>query len=192
MIYVKYTVLAVMSLLITILAFVIAPLLPLFASTREGQLDNATQYGLGRRLPTWLNWFMTSDNSLEGDGGWKTEHWQWRFKLPNALALYVGEVGWLWRNPAYSFAMLDIDGTKTLESSGDNSIKDNDNAKEGKLFVKTQNVFQYVYVKRIGKTNRCFYVNLGWNIRALIDPNNKRNPYRATFVFSPRISGFRP
>lgn len=192
MIYVKYAFLAVISLLLTAIAFVIAPVLPVFAYPQEGPLSNATEYGIGRRLPSWMSWFMTPDNSLEGDNGWKTEHWQWRFKLPTILSRYVGEVGWLWRNPAYSFGMKYIDGTIPVEVSGDNSIKDNNGAKEGWVLAKTEDLFQYVYIKQIGSSNRCIYVNLGWSIRALVDSNNRKNPYRATFVFSPRISGFRP
>ena len=144
------------------------------------------------RLPNWMSWLMTPDNSLEGDGGWQHEHWQWRYKLPSALAKYVGYVGWLWRNPAYSFGMKYIDGTQPITVKGDNAIGDNQTAKEGSVYVTTDNMFQFVYVKRIASTNKCIYLNLGWNIRALLDENNKRKQYRATFVFSPRISGFYP
>jgi hypothetical protein len=72
-------------------------------------------------------------------------------------------------------------------------IKDNDNAREGWLLVHANGLFQFVLVWHIPSTSRCLYINLGWNIRALVDDNidPKPNPYQATFVFSPRISGFR-
>jgi hypothetical protein len=72
-------------------------------------------------------------------------------------------------------------------------IKDNDNAKAGWLLVRSNGLFQLVWVWHIPSTSRCVYVNCGWNIRALVDPNvnPKPSPYQATFVFSPRISGFR-
>lgn len=190
MIYFQYAFMATFSLLITIVAFIVAPILPLFATMQDGFLLNGTAYGSGPRLPNWLNWFMTPDNSLEGDQGWQTEHWQWRFKLPLAIATYIGQVGWLWRNPAYAFGLKYIDGTAAPTYIGDPDIKDNDNAKEGQLLVHASGLFQYVAVKRIFSTNRCIYINLGWNIRALIDAGNRRSPYEATFVFSPRISGF--
>lgn len=192
MLYIRYSFMAVFSLILTIFAMIIAPLLPLFAKIEDGPLNNNTAYGPGPRLPKWLNWFMTPDNSLDGDEGWQTEHWQWRYNLPITLCKYVGEVGWLWRNPAYSYGMEYIDGTIEPEIDGDKSIGDNQTAKEGWLIVKSQGLFQYVYVKRIFNTNRCIYVNLGWNIRALVDPNNRKKHYRATFVFSPRVSGFYP
>ena len=69
----------------------------------------------------------------------------------------------------------------------------NDNAKEGWCLVHANGLFQLVYVKRIFSSGRCIYINLGWNVRALVDDNvqHKPDPYIATLVFSPRISGFR-
>jgi hypothetical protein len=54
-------------------------------------------------------------------------------------------------------------------------------------------LFQFRYIKRIANTNRCILVNLGWNIMGLVDDNVQPKPdtWQATFVFSPRISGFR-
>ena len=77
-----------------------------------------------------------------------------------------------------------------VDYKGDPTIGDNQTAKEGWLYTEVDGLFQFTYIKRIFSTNKCFYVNLGWNVRALIDPNNVREEYEATFVFSPRISGF--
>ena len=44
--WVKYALLAISSLLITVFAMIIAPLLPAFARNVEGPLDNATKIGL--------------------------------------------------------------------------------------------------------------------------------------------------
>lgn len=190
MILIKYAVMAVFSLLLNAITFIIAPLLPRFSKIKDGPLNNGTNYGSGPRLPQWLNWFMTPDNSLDGDQGWQKEHWQWRFKFSPAIATYIGQVGWLWRNPAYSFGMTHINGNVAPTYSGDPDIGDNQTAREGYLLVHTTDLFQYVYIKRIFKTQKCLYINIGWNIRALINKQNRCNPYRATFVFSPRISGF--
>lgn len=192
MIYVKYIFMAVFSLVLTILAFILALVLPIFATEQEGPLNNGTKYGVGPRLRNWLAWFMTPDNSLDGDIGWQTEHWQWRFKFPATVAKYIGYVGWLWRNPAYAYGMKYINGNVEPAYSGDAKIGDNQTAREGWLLVHEGGLFQYVCVKRIFNTQKCVYINLGWNIRALLDPNNRKANYRATFVFSPRISGFYP
>jgi hypothetical protein len=183
MIYLIYIVLVPISLILTLLAVILAPILPLFAIQQDGWLDNHSTWGIGPRLPTWLNWFMTPDNSLDGDA---------TFQQINGLS-YLSKVKWLWRNPAYSFALRYFIPNNAATFNGDNLIKDNDNAREGWLLVRSNGLFQFVLVWHIPGTSRCVYINLGWNIRALVDDNvdPKPNPYQATFVFSPRISGFR-
>ena len=164
------------------LALILAPVLPLLASDEYGPLDNNGTLGYGPRLLVWLNWFMTPDNSLYGDS---------TFITLNGIS-YWSMVKWLWRNPAYAFGMLYIDSQLPTVWYGDRTIKDNDNAKAGWCFVTAAGLFQFTWVRPIG-FNRCIYVNLGWNIRALVDPNVTSHPlnYQATWVCSPRLSGFR-
>ena len=183
MIYIVYTLLVPISLVITLLSLVIAPVLPLFANQQEGWLDNHSSWGVGTRLPTCLDWFMTPDNSLDGDA---------TFAQLNPPC-YLSQVKWLIRNPAYAFGLRYLVPPYMTVVYGDKTIKDNDNAKAGWCFIKANGLFQFVYIKRIFSTSRCIYVNCGWNIRGLVDDNvvDKPNPWQATFVFSPRISGFR-
>ena len=182
MIYLIYLILVPISLFITLLAWVISPILPLFATQQEGWLDNHAKWGIGPRLPKWLNWFMTPDNSLDGDA---------TFESLNPPS-YWSKVKWLCRNPAYSFGLCYLTNPYYTKVSGDKTIKDNDNAKAGWCLVHANGLFQFTSVTSIG-FSRCIYINLGWNVRALVDDNvqPKPDPYQATFVFSPRISGFR-
>lgn len=156
--------------------------MPVFAVQKEWWLDNHSKRGVGSVLPSWLNWFMTPDNSLDGDA---------TFERINGTG-YWAQVKWLWRNPAYSFALARLNAPYTTAVYGDKTIRDNDNAKAGWCFVRAGGLFQFTLVAPIG-FSRCFYCNLGWNIRALVDDNIEVKPgtYVATFVFSPRISGFR-
>ena len=183
MIYLKYVVLVLLSLPMNLLALILAPILPLFSGNQYGWLDNHAKQGFGPRLPNWLSWFMTPDNSLDGDA---------TFERINGTG-YLAKVKWLIRNPLYAFALKYLEAPYFSTVAGDKTIKDNDGAKEGWCFVTSNDLFQFRYVKRIGSTNRCILINLGWNIMALVDDgvNPKPNPYQATFVFSPRISGFR-
>lgn len=183
MIYIYYALLVPISLIITLLAVILTPILPLFAKQEMGWLDNHSVYGMGYRLPSWLNWFMTPDNSLEGDAA---------FEQINGKS-YLARVKWLIRNPAYSFGLRYLHSPYYTQVWGDNSIRDNHNAKAGWCFVKANGLFQFTYIRRIASTNRCVYVVLGWNVRHLVDNNVpvKNDPHLATFVFSPRISGFR-
>ena len=167
----------------TLIAIIIAPVLPIFATQQDGWLDNHSIWGIGPRLPRWLNLFMTPDNSLDGDA---------TFERLNGRS-YWSKVKWLWRNPAYSFALKYLNAPYEATVYGDKTIKDNDNAKAGYCFVRCNSLFQFRYIKRIADTNRCILVNIGWNIMGLVDDNIEPKPtnWQATFVFSPRISGFR-
>lgn len=183
MIYFYFVILSVINLVLIILGLLLAPILPLFAVQKEGWMDNHSKWGVGPRLPNWLSVFMTPDNSLDGDA---------TFERLNGIS-YWSKVKWLRRNVAYSFAIRYIKGDKKLATyKGNPKIRDNDNAVAGWLFVKSQGLFQFTYVKQIGTTPTCIYINLGWNIRALVDDNfNPPDDYQATFVCSPRRSGFR-
>jgi hypothetical protein len=182
MIYALYFVFIPLNLLLTLIAVVLAPVLPMLATAQEGWLDNHAKWGFGPRLPTWLSWFQTPDNSLDGDA---------TFEQLNGIS-YWAKVKWLWRNPCYAFAIRYLNNPYYTQVSGDKTIKDNDNAKAGWCLVHANGLFQFTLVAPIG-FSRCFYCNLGWNVRALVDDNvqPKPDPYQATFVFSPRISGFR-
>lgn len=182
MIYLIYPFLVVYNLLMTLVAVIIAPILPVFATQQDGWLDNHSIWGIGPRLPRWLNLFMTPDNSLDGDA---------TFERLNGRS-YWSKVKWLWRNPAYSVCLRYLNAPYCTKVQGDKTIKDNDNAKAGWCFVKANGLFQFTWIAPIGFA-RCFRITMGWNIMALIDDNvsPKPDPYQATFAFSPRLSGFR-
>ena len=182
MIYIIYLLLVFISLLLTLIAVILAPILPLFAVQKLWWCDNHSYQAVGPVLPTWLNWFQTPDNTLNGDA---------TFQSLNGIS-YWAKVKWLWRNPAYSFALRYLNAPYTTSVSGDPTIKDNDNAKAGWCLVHANGLFQFTLVAPIG-FNRCVYINLGWNVRGLVDVNVNPKPqeWQATFVFSPRISGFR-
>ena len=182
MIYFLYLILVPINLALTLLAVIIAPILPIFAKPLMGLCDNHSYEAVEPRLPTWLNLFMTPDNSLWGDA---------TFKNANPPS-YWSEVKWLWRNPAYSFGLQILGTTYVSDIQGDTTIRDNDNAKAGWCLVTVNGLFQFRWVRPIG-FSRCIYCNFGHNILALVDPNVEPKPslYKATFVFSPRISGFR-
>jgi hypothetical protein len=182
MTYLIYLFLVPVSLLTTLVGVLFAPVMVLFKVEKDWWCDNHSYRAMGPVLPSWLNWFNTPDNTLDGDA---------TFENLNGIG-YWSKVKWLWRNPAYSFALRYLTAPYAASFKGDNTIKDNDNAKAGWCLVHANGLFQFTSVTPIGYS-RCIYVNLGWNIRALVDDNvqPKPDPYQATFVFSPRISGFR-
>jgi len=183
MIYVLYALLVPINLLVTLLAVILAPVLPLFATPQYGWCGNHSYEAVEPRLPSWLGWFMTPDNSLNGDATFQT-------MFPPGQ--WWSQVHWLWRNPAYSFGLKYLETPYECSVQGDKTIKDNDNAKAGWCLVHANGLFQFTLITPVGFA-RCIYINLGWNIRALVDDNVQPNPdpYQATFSFSPRLSGFR-
>ena len=182
MIYIWWIILVPISLIVTLLAVILAPILPVFASDKLGPCDNNGHQCVGPRLPNWLSWFQTPDNSLYGDATF----------IANNGQSYWSQVKWIWRNPGYGFEVKYLTAPYTTTVSGDPTIKDNDNAKAGWCCVNSNGLFQFRLVLPIG-FSRCLYCNFGWNIMGLADPNvnPKPNPWEATFAFSPRISGFR-
>jgi hypothetical protein len=182
MIYVWWLVLVPFNLLITILTIILSPVLPLFSTNQYGPLDNNGDVGFGPRLPGWLSWFQTPDNSLDGDA---------TFKLLNPPS-YLSKIKWLRRNPAYSVGVQYLKGPYETSFRGDPTIKDNDNARAGWCFVRANGLFQLKLIMPIG-FKVCLYCNFGWNIMGLVDPSIevKTTPWEATFACSTRLSGFR-
>src|SRR5690348_11755674 len=74
-------------LVMQVFAWVVTPALPLFARPRWGLIDNANRAGIEPRLPLWLAWFDTPDNSLLGDNKWVIGH---------PKATYWTMVAWLY------------------------------------------------------------------------------------------------
>lgn len=185
-----WLILAPFSFAFTLLAMLLSPLLALFAS-KDGW------------LPKWLWWFQTPDNSLDGDGGWKNEHWQWRFSLPSALATYVGRVGWLFRNPAYGLEWggplsADLSNYTAIRWYGDTAIQNRPNGKPGYCLtiVETPKAtyWHLYYVKTLGTLlgiPRCININLGWGLKTYAeDPSRLKTQPMAMFCFSPRITAY--
>lgn len=95
---IKYFLLLPCWLVMEILGKTLWSLLPLFAQERYGPVDNNARNDYEPRLPRWLAWFDTPDNSLYGDTGWRTLH------CPEHWASYLGMALWLFRNSATGFS----------------------------------------------------------------------------------------
>ena len=178
-----YPFLVIINLIGTILTFPLALLIVLFAKDKMGWVNNATAKAIGPRLPKWLNWFQTWDNSLDGDITFVTTH------KPS----WWSKVQWLWRNPFYGFAVVEFDGSTGMSYLGNLATNE---THYGYILVTGHGLFQWVYTRKLG--SKTLYLNFGWNIRALVDPafitpdqwhNNTEviKNYHATFAFSPRI-----
>ena len=166
-----------------VLAYILAPVLPAFASLRFGATDNGNAVGIEPRLPDWLSWFMTPDNSLLGDATYK--------ELNDGG--YWSQVRWLWRNPAVGFEsnMLScyIPPTSIPVIYGDPYIKDGHPATAGYCFVKLNGYWSLTYIKQIA--SRCLYVSLGWQLKTYAeDPSRVKKEPIARYALTIRFPTF--
>jgi len=155
----------------SLLALVLTPVLPLFARSRMGPVDNNHGQAKEPRLPVWLAWFDTPDNSLLGDPGWRATH----------NGGYWSQVAWLYRNSLYGFKWGPIAAPMGAERHihGDPSINRN-NGHYGILRISMGPYWQWKCVKPIGRSGYCWMINLGW----MLDDAGQQ---RALFMFSPRL-----
>lgn len=86
MVFIKWLLCGCLSIPMTILGKALCWVLPFF-------VDEET-----KRLPKWLDWFMTDDNDADGDAG----HWE-RNPGTGKWATYVRRTKWFWRNTCYGF-----------------------------------------------------------------------------------------
>jgi len=167
---VKYVAYLIVSLLAHACALLLAPVLPLFAVYRLGRSDNNKYLRVEPRLPLWLAWFDTPDNSLRGDARWDREH----------TFGYLSMVGWLLRNRAYGFHWTVLSRAVQSERTvtGDPNIGYQGSRFGTLKIVQPNGVWQYKVVRPL--FGKVFEGNFGW----LLDDTSKQ---RALFMFSIRL-----
>ncbi len=137
-----YASLALANVIVIALSMILALVLPFFARMEEGPCDNANATATEPRLPKWLAWFQTPDNSLWGDKGWRTIH------CATQYSTRWGMTKWLWRNHAYGFAWsvlaAPLDMSTMLLMCGDPAI--GHKTKPGSFFIRMGKYWQWKYV----------------------------------------------
>jgi len=109
------------------------------------------------RLPAWLRWFETPDNTAFGDAG---HHERW-----NGRPLYPRFVAWFWRNKAYTFS-TDVLGARTrgpVTALGNPSTGDRPLV-EGWCLWRTPEGYWQLYVVRRWAGRFFLRLNLGWKL----------------------------
>lgn len=82
MMYIIWFLLVIPNILMSFLAFPLAPFIVLLGA------------------PKWCSWFLTPDNTIDGDEG----HWERWPDNGTRWRIYCRRVAWLWRNRAYGFS----------------------------------------------------------------------------------------
>lgn len=184
---IRWCALVSLNIVFTVFAMLTCWIWPFFAEVRWGWTNNANDRGFEPRLPTWLSWFDTPDNSLYGDAGHR-ERWA-------GYAPYWQMAAWLFRNPAYGFG-IDVCGARINKSmivsvEGDPSIRNRDQAREGKYWCEVGGFWNYKSITDIGG-GRCFMVELGWKLQDYAKDPRYRSDAPAQIVCSFRFTPFNP
>lgn len=178
----KYLVYLLINFAFDMLATLIAPVLPLFATMQLGNSDNNNARLFEPRLPTWLSWFQTPDNSLWGDKGWQTVHYP-------AYKSYLGQVLWLIRNSAHGLVngplAAKFDRIGDIISVGDPQLDRHNPAHAGLSFTAhCGDYFQWMKIVRVPILKRSIYVNIGWLFDPFVENPQTTNAHRAPMKFS--------
>lgn len=153
-----------------VLTYLITPLLPLFKVDAFGACDNNAYRQTQPRLPIWLSWFDTPDNSLLGDSRWMADH----------SGGYWSMVCWLYRNSLYGFkwSVLAAPVLPEAQEISGNKLINYHTPLYGTLRIKQGSYWQYKSVKPF--MGRILVLNFGW----LLDDISQK---KALFMFSPRL-----
>ena len=157
------------KLVMTLVALAFARVMVMFANPEYGLLNNASTWGQEPRLPRWLAWFDTPDNSLYGDTGWRTKHCQDAWQTPAGMAR------WLRRNPALGFCwqtlghpispdtVFTVAGTLGVEKGQD---------RYGWYFIRTNDgAFQFRIAYAVLGVE--IAGDFGWLLEPFLDPENR-------------------
>lgn len=166
----NYFILLPLNLAVALLAWILAPSIPLFANSSGW-------------LPTWLWWFQTPDASLDGDSGWNDAS---QHPLVTKLPRYLRQVLWLFRNPSYGFNWTVL-ASKPLPKSWSyrGNIKcDRSLGKTSWVYVACGGYWQFRCYLKYPKINYCFQINIGWNLHEMC-LNGAQEGQRAKYRFTP-------
>ena len=169
----------VASFIVTGVALLLAPILPLFAKESISGADGW--------LPRWLDWFQTPDNDLDGD---KENAWT---KYP--IGSHMRRVLWLWRNPAYGFEILVLGAQISTEMpilvKGNPHIKNRSDGVQGWYYCAVGHYWNFKWITKV-TADRCFMLELGWKLQdyAKYPDRSRPLPEYAQFVCSPRFTMF--
>lgn len=159
--------LAPIDLAVSLLAFIVAPLIVLFTS-RAGV------------APVWAWPWLTHDNPIDGDDG----HWERWPDNGTSFRRYCRRVAWLWRNRGYNFSYyvcgaLTPYPAKVVSGSTFWTRRDG----RGWCFATCGHAWMFFVWLPWGKPfgiRRGLRVYLGWKLRGKLD--NPANTNRAMLV----------
>jgi len=178
----RYLAYLLINFTVDVFATLIAPLLPLFATEQWGNSDNNNARADEPRLPKWLIWFQTPDNSLWGDKGWQTIHYP-------AYKSYLGQVLWLIRNSGHGLVngplSAKFDRISDIQCTGNPRLDRHNPDHAGQaFFAGYKDYWQHMEIVKLPLINRLIYINFGWLFDPFVENPATTDAYRAALKFS--------
>jgi hypothetical protein len=139
-------------------------------------------------LPRGLEWWQTPDNSLDGDDGWRTEHF---IGWPR----YTKRVLWLWRNPMYGLAWGPLAlkiiprDTANRRIRGNPWIRNRANAVAGSYYCRIGRAWNLKIIRPLAG-DTALMLELGWKLQEFAQGRIASG--RAMYVCSFRLTAFYP
>lgn len=156
MMILKWLLLAPLSVVFTLIAILLSPILALLVKP-DGY------------LPSWLSWFSTPDNKSTGDESFQKNQMRW------TTSKYLYALFWLCRNPSYGFDHAigaKIPAGFTYSSKGDEGTT-NAPIHNGWVYRKIDNAWQFYAVYQWSKT-KCWKINFGWKLWGKLEAGQVR------------------
>lgn len=146
MTFLKWIPLAILAWVMTLTAYLFAPLICLFI--KDGKIV--------------LSWFGTPDAPAIGAEFWKAQN--------PTYSDYKLSVTWMWRNPAQGFDQLvaaKVNRQTPCKAYGNISARDATGI-SGWFLITTDGYFHFAYVLPIG-FGRCMVGGAGWNLHPIVE-----------------------
>lgn len=146
---------APIDLLVSFLAFPLAPIIVLLSFETV-------------KPPFWAWPWLTPDNPIDGDAG-HLERWP---DNGSCVRVFMRRVAWLWRNRGYGFseAVTGRDVIGRIKWIGNRSVSDNPLSPGVVIGLASGGVWElYAYVPWLPSLKRGLRVRLGWKIPCNLD-----------------------
>lgn len=154
----KWLLLGVPVIAMTVIGWLAAPVVALFASRADGS------------LPRWLRWFQPYDHTCWGGEDWQRDNPDYR--------TWWGITRQLQRNIAgtFSFKVAGLWPKGDVVRQGDPLTSNREPGHSGCCYTRVANAFLFHYVSQWGGSGRCLRIVCGWKLYYEQDGGTLRQP----------------
>ena len=154
----KYLLLGLPVVAMTVIGWLTAPVVALFASKKDGS------------LPRWLQWFQPYDHTCWGGEDWQRDYPDYRtwWRITMQLQRNIGGT--------FSYTVAGLWPAGNVTRRGDPLTSNREPGHSGQCFTRVGNAFLFNYVRQSHNSDRCIRVVLGWKLYFEQDSGTLRKP----------------